>query len=494
VLYATGADLQSINPLVAVHPLAKQVQNHVLFLTLAARDSALRPVPRLATWEWGDARTVLRLALRRDVTWHDGPPTTADDVVWTIERARDPAVAYPRASELRDLAAVVREDSFTVVLRFRGPQPSFPDVLTDLAILPAHLLTDVPPGDLRTHAFNRAPVGNGPFAFVEYRPNQRWVFRRYDGFPADLGRPHIERLVVVVVDEPATKLAALTSGELDFAGISPAHAAFVRENPRLHVIDYPIPLTYGVIFNLRRPPFDDVRVRRALSRAVDRRMIIEGYLYGFGSPAAGPVHPDHPWAEPVSPVAHDPAAARRLLDEAGWRAGSDGIRSRDGRRLAFDLLTVGSGDLTLEQMLESQWRAAGADVRIRRVELATFLATAQGPARDFDALVAGIPGLVSLGHVAALYEGDGPLAYAGSRSDDLASAFARVGSARTDDDLGVAWHAVQRVLAADEPSAWLYHARGVQGAARRIGGVRMDLRGELAGIAAWTVGDVGEDQ
>jgi peptide/nickel transport system substrate-binding protein len=494
VLFASGADLQSINPLVAVHPLAKQVQNHVLFLTLATRDSTLRAVPRLATWEWDARRAALRFHVRHDVHWHDGLPTTADDVVWTLERAREPAVAYPRAGELADLAAVVREDSFTVTLRFRRPQPTFPDVLADLAILPAHLLANVPPEALRTHAFNRAPVGNGPFTFVEYRPNQRWVFHRYDRFPADLGRPTIERLVLVVVDEPATKLAALTSGELDFAGIHPAHAAFVRDNARLQVVDYPIPLTYGVIFNLRRPPFDDARVRRALSRAVDRRMIIDGYLYGFGSPAAGPVHPDHPWAEPLRPVPYDPAEARRLLDEAGWLVGADGVRTRGGTRLGFDLLTVGSGDLTLEQMLEAQWRAVGAAVRIRRVELATFLAIAQGPARDFDALVTGIPGLVSLGHVAALYDGDGPLAYAGHRDEALRAAFAGVRDAVTAEDVAGAWRAVQGILAWAEPSAWLYHARGVQGAARRIDGVRMDLRGELAGIAEWRVRAGGDDR
>jgi peptide/nickel transport system substrate-binding protein len=494
VLYASGADLQSISPLVAVHPLAKQVQNHVLFLTLAVRDSALQPVPRLATWAWDDARTTLRFDLRRDVTWHDGVATTADDVAWTLQRARDPAVAYPRASELRDLATIVREDSFSVTLHFRAPQPTFPDALTDLAILPSHLLGTVPLAELRTHPFNRAPVGNGPFAFVEYRPNQRWVFRRYDGFPADLGRPAIERLVVVVVDEPATKLAALTSGELDFAGISPAHAEFVRDNPRLRVIDYPIPLSYAVIFNLRRPPFDDVRVRRALSRAVDRETIIEGSLYGFGSPAAGPVHPDHPWAEPIPPVEFDPGEARRLLDEAGWGAGADGIRRRDGRRLEFDLLTVGSGDLALEQMLEAQWRAVGAAVRIRRVELSTFLGVAQGPARDFDALVTGIPGVLSLGHVAALYDGDGPLAYAGYEEEGLRAAFAGVRDAVTAESAEGAWRAVQAILAWAEPSAWLYHARGVQGAARRIAGVRMDLRGELAGIASWTVDQPEEDR
>lgn len=482
VLLASGADLQSINPLVAVHPLAKQVQNHVLFMTLAALDSALQPVPRLATWEWLDGRTVLRLSLRQDVRWHDGVPTTAADVVWTLERARDPAVAYPRAGDLRRLVAVNVIDAFTVDLQFDGPQPVFPDVLTDLALLPSHLLADLAPERLRDAAFNRAPVGNGPFEFVAYRPNQRWEFRRHERFPAALGRPGIERLVIVVVDEPATKLAALTSGELDFAGINPAHAEFVRGNPSLRVVDYPIALTYGVVFNLRRPPLDDARVRRALSRAVDRQAIIEGYLYGFGTPAGGPVHPDHPWYAALDPAPYAPAEAGAMLDSAGLPAGADGRRD-----LAFDLLTVGSGDLALEQMLQAQWRTIGVAVRIRRVELATFLAIAQGPARDFDALVTGIPGVPSLGHVAALYGAEGPLAYAGYTSPDLGAVLDRVQRATSESELAMVWREAQLVLARDEPTAWLYHARGVQGAARRIAGVRMDLRGELAGIAAWRV-------
>lgn len=488
MLLASGADLQSINPLVAVHPLAKQVQNHVLFLTLAARDSALQPVARLAEWAWREDRRGLVLHLRRDVRWHDGVPTTATDVAWTLERARDPAVAYPRAGDLHGLAAVRVVDSFTVDLAFDAPQPVFPDVLTDLAILPAHLLADVAPAGIRTTPFNLAPVGNGPFAFEAYRPNQRWEFRRHPDFPADLGVPRLERLVVVVVDEPATKLAALTSGELDVAGISPAHAGFVRNNPALRVVDYPIALSYGVVFNLRRRPFDDIRVRRALSRAVDRQAIIDGYLYGFGTAAAGPVHPDHPWHVPVDPAPYAPAEAAALLDAAGLPPGPDGRRA-----LTFDLLTVGSGDLALEQMLEAQWRALGVTVRIRRVELATFLAVAQGPAREFDALVTGIPGVLSLGHVAALFGADGPLAYAGYDAPDLRRAFARVRQATTERDLADAWRAVQILLADAEPTAWLYHARGVQGVSRRIRSLHMDLRGELAGIAGWHVDTVPGD-
>lgn len=489
VLYASGADLQSINPLVTVHPLAKAVQKHVLLLTLAAYDSTLTPVPRLATWEWNGERTTLTFRLRPDVRWHDGVPTRARDVVWTLEMARSAAVAYPRARDLAPLAAIEAPDSLTVRLRFRRAQPTFPDVLTDLAILPAHRFEGVTPDQVRTAGFNAEPVGNGPFVFVEHRHNQRWVFRRAPRLPAALDVPTIERFVVAVVDEPATKLAALTSGELDFAGISPAHAAFVRRDPRLRVIDYPVMFVNAVFWNLRREPFTDPRVRRALTLAIDRQLLVDAYLYGFGTVAHGPVPPDHPWHESVQAVPFDPVQARQLLGAAGWRRGPDGIRRRNGSRLAFTLLTVGSGDLPLEQMLQAHLRTVGVDVTIRPRELATFLAVAQGRDRDFDAVVMGTPGDLALGYVAALFEGGtpGPLAYAGYRNPAFDAALARAADVASEGALEDAWRDVQRILAADHPVTWLYHARGLQGANRRVVGAAPDLRGELADIARWRI-------
>ena len=489
VFYASGADLQSINPLVAVHPLAKAVQKHVLFVTLARYDRLLRPQPRLASWRWSEDRTVLTFTLRRDVEWHDGVPTTAADVVWTLDAARHPDAAYPRARDLAAVVAVSAIDSFTVRVRFDRPQPTFPDVLTDLAILPAHRFQGTDARDVRRGDFNRSPVGNGPFAFVEYSPNQRWVFERYERFPEALGRPGLRRFVIAVVDEPATKLAALTSGELDFAGISPAHAQFVERDERLRVTDFPVLLAYALVWNLRRAPFDDARVRRALTMALDRQLVVEAALYGFGTVADGPVPPEHPWhlTTPLTP--HDPAAARRLLEQAGWQPGPDGVRARDGVRLAFDLLTVGSGEAALEQMLQSQLRDVGVEMTIRQLELATFLALAQSPERDFDALVTGIPGDLSLGWVAALFDGSdpGPLAYAGYQSVEFDAALNAVRTASSEAELRDAWFAAQRALLADHPTTWLYHARGLQGVNQRVLAEPPDLRGELAGIAGWRI-------
>src|SRR3989442_814018 len=198
VVYASGADLQSVNPLLTVHPLAKQVERYVLLTTLVRYDSALTPQPYLArTWTWSPDQRMSTFRLRSGVRWHDGVAATA-------------------------------------------------------ALRPAR------------------------------------------GGPARL-----ERFSVVVVDAPTTKLAAPTAGEVDFAGIQPAHAAFVRKTPALTVVDYPLIYPYGIVFNTRIPPFGDARVRLAVALALDRREIVDGHLYGFGSGGDGPVPPAASAALPV---------------------------------------------------------------------------------------------------------------------------------------------------------------------------------------------------
>ncbi|HEX5580356.1 MAG TPA: ABC transporter substrate-binding protein, partial [Gemmatimonadaceae bacterium] len=265
VVFASGADLQSANPLVTVHPLSRQVQRHVLLVTLARYDSAMAPEPYLAReWRWSPDRRTLTFRLHGGLRWHDGRPTTARDAAFTIDAARDPATGYPRSADLAGVTRAVAADDSTLVVTFRDPQPSFPTVLCELPLVPAHLLGDVPRDQMRSAPFGTAPVGNGPFRFVSRTAGSRWVFERDPGFPAALGGPpRIERLVVAVVDEATTKFAGLVSGELDVAGIAPNMASLVTDDPTLRVLTYPVLFTTGIVLNTARPPFDDVRVRRA---------------------------------------------------------------------------------------------------------------------------------------------------------------------------------------------------------------------------------------
>src|SRR5688572_10512086 len=130
VLFASGADLQSINPLLTAHPLDRQVQRYVLLTTLARYDSTLTPQPYLArAWDWSSDRRHLTLRLNPAVRWHDGQPTTAADVVWTLNAARDPVTGYPRATELAELNSARALSDSVVLLQYAEPQRRFPDVL-----------------------------------------------------------------------------------------------------------------------------------------------------------------------------------------------------------------------------------------------------------------------------------------------------------------------------------------------------------------------------
>src|SRR3989449_6262417 len=192
-----------------------------------------------------------------------------------------------------------------------------------------------------------------------------------------------------------------------------------------------------MVLTLRRPPFDDRRVRLALALALDRAEIVAGYLYGLGEVADGPVPPGVPGYTPTRPLPTSPDSARRLLS---------------GRRIGFELLTVGSGEAPLEQMIQARLAAVGFDVTIRQLELSAFLDRVNARRHEFDAAVLGTPGDPGLGYLAPLAQIAGltippePVAAQTRFADSL-------------------------------PVVFLYHARGVQGMNRRVRGVRMDRRG-----------------
>ena len=491
-MYASGADLESANPLVTVHSLARQVQRYALFVTLVQYDSLLEPRPYHArAWRWSADRRVLTLDLHPSLRWHDGTPTTARDVVFTIDAARDPATGYPRYGDLAGVQAVAAPDDTTVVVRFATPQAEFPLVFAELPVLPAHLLAEVPRAGMRRAGFNLAPVGNGPFRFVAREAGRRWVFERNADFPLAMGGPPaIRRFVVAIVDEATTKFAGLVSGELDVAGIGPLQAELVANDPALRVLTYPVLFASTIVLNTSQPPFDDPRVRHALSFAIDRERVIDAALAGYAVPAAGPVPPDNPLALPDS-ARRDPVAADSLLDAAGWPRGPDVWRERDGRRLEFTLLTVGSADNAIEQLIQADLADRGIRMEIRQMEMGAFLGEARASEKRFDALITGIPGDLSLSYVAAMFDGHlggGALDFGGFHTPRLDRLFAAIRAAPDEATIRATWLEVQRELAREMPAVWIYHSRGLQGLSRRLQGVVMDLRGELVTLADWTIG------
>jgi len=326
------------------------------------------------------------------------------------------------------------------------------------AVLPRHLLDSVPRGRLRQAAWQERPVGNGPFRFVRHEANRRWVFERNPDFPGPLGGPPVlERLVIAVVDEPMTKLAALTSGELDFAGIQPAHAQFVARDPLLEVRDYPLLFTTGIVFNTRRRPFDSLPRRAQVASSLDRPALVAGFAYGFGTPADGPVPPE---LTALSAASRVPGTG--CTDGPCQQRARPMLPPVTGPPLSFELLTVGSGEAALEQMVQAQLARAGITVKIRQLELSAFLDRVYGPHPDFEAALLGTPGDLGLGYLKPL------ASLSGLRPPDGPEA-------------------LQRFFHDSLPATFLYHSRGLQGVSRRVRGVQLGLRGELASVATWSV-------
>lgn len=482
---ASGADLESANPLVTVHPMARQVQRYALFVTLARYGDTLEPEPYFARrWAWSNDGRTLTLHLFGGLRWHDGAPTTAHDVAFTVDAARDPATGYYRRGELDGVQSVSAVDDTTVTITWADAPPRFPLVLCELPIVPRHLLGAVPRAEFRTHAFARAPVGNGPFRFVERRPRESWRFERVADFPAALGGPaQLAQFVVAVVDEATTKFAGLASGDLDLAGISPAMASLADSDPTLRLLTYPVAFTNVLVFNTTRPPFNDARVRRAISAAIDRRRLVNVGLHGLGVATHGPIFPGHPAFRDDS-LSLDAGA---VFDSAGYtRVGE--WRMKGNIPLRFTLRSVGSGDNAMEQLIQADLRALGIDVTLQQVELGTFLRDARAEPRMFDVLLTGIPGDLALSHVAAMFgsaQRGGALDYAAFHTARLDTLLAAAAQASSPAGVAASWRAVEEELAREAPVAWLYHSRGVQGARRALRGVEMDLRGELVTLTRW---------
>src|SRR5690606_36587815 len=222
--------------------------------------------------------------------------TTSRDVVFTFERIKDPDLPFPVPEYFELWTAVEAPDSFTVRFTFA---PHL-DPLAGWALVPiapAHILDTIPSARMLQAAFNRAPVGNGPFRFVEYRQNDRWVFEANTDFPEALGgRPYVDRVVWRPIPDGNAQITELRTGSAQISLTPQAQQyATLRNAAGFRGIDKQGRQYASAIWNSRVPPLDDARVRLALGLAIDRQKIIQTLREGFGAPAVGPVGPSH-WA------------------------------------------------------------------------------------------------------------------------------------------------------------------------------------------------------
>ena len=488
IVIASGTDLEGMQPLTTVHPLSRQVQRYLVFTPLVRLSASLAPEPwAAAAWRWDSSRTELAFTIDTTLRWHDGAPVTAADAEFTLALARDRATGYARRADLESVSQVTTAGPASITLRFVRPQADLPLVLAELPLVPAHLLRNVPAAALRKQPFTFAPVGSGPYRVVSREPGRRWILERVASFPERMGGVAATRtLVIAVVDEATTKVAGLVSGALDIAGVNPATAALVRRDPTLRVLDYPTFFTNWLVFNPACSAVRDVRVRRAIALAIDRRQIVEAGVGGFGVPSAA-LAAD--LARDTTPP--EPARADSLLDAAGWARSANGPRERAKQPLELDMITVGTGDNPVEQLLQSDLRARGITLRIVTRDIGALLSSARTKATDHCLIYTGVAGDPGRSQLAALFDpasAGGALDLGAARPASLTPAFARLRETTDAAARELALREVLSILGDSVPATPVFHSRGVQGLSRRLQHVTIDLRGELFSAARWTLG------
>jgi peptide/nickel transport system substrate-binding protein len=346
---------------------------------LAEYDFNLKPIPSLAeSWDISPDGKTVTFKLRKEVKWHDGKPFSSADVKFTVLEVLKKF--HPRgASTYGDVTDIETPDPYTAIFRLKNAAPYMMMALSgyESPMLPKHLFEGT---DIKNHPNANSPVGPGPFKFVEWKRGQ---YIRLDRNPDywKKGQPYLDRIVVRNIPDSATRTAALEKGEAHFAGMGAIYYSDVRQLEKLsniavttkgYEMSSPIVELY---FNTAKKPFDNVKVRQAISYAIDRQMVIDNVWFGFGKPATGPMNSNFAASGLYTAdvknynVPNRLEIANKMLDEAGYPRGANGIRFE----IVHDLTPYGEEWRRFGEYVQQVLERLGIKATLRYEDVATWL-------------------------------------------------------------------------------------------------------------------------
>ncbi len=313
-------------------------------------------------WSISDDIKTWTFHLRPGVRFHNGAALAADDVVAFFRRLMDPATSAPSRTQYDMIETVSAPDAGTVVFTLSIPYGGFADILADRQV-------KITPRGIDAA---KTPVGTGPFKFVGYTPGDRLVLAKNPDY-FEPGLPKLDGVELRIIPEMSVKVAALGAGDIHVVWDLPLDQVKVLAgNPALRVDSVPTASWDGAIMNNLIPPFNDKRVRQAFHLAVDKADVVELTLFGQGVETVSPIPPSHPfYARDLVVPKVDPAAARKLLAEAGYPQGVKVTIAAPVGRPVRERLAV-----TLQQLA----KPGGFDLQVQRVPFSSFSAEVSGKA------------------------------------------------------------------------------------------------------------------
>jgi peptide/nickel transport system substrate-binding protein len=379
----------TLNPVLASDSASFNIIGMV-FNGLVKYDKNLKLTGDLAErWTVSQDGKVITFFLRRGVKWQDGVEFTAEDVDFTYRTFIDPKVKTAYRSMYELVKKVEIKDKYTVKIYYKEPYAPAMDSW-GAAIIPAHLLKGV---DINTAAFNRAPVGTGPYKFKQWLTADRIELTANPGYFE--GKPYITGYICRVIPDQSVQFMEMQAGGIDTMLLTPdlykTKAGSPEFNDKFNKFKVKANQYIYIGYNLKNRLFTDKKVRKALSYAVNKEEIIKGVYQGLAEPISGPFMPGT-WAynDKAETYAYNFERSRALLKEAGWAAGKDGFLYKDGHRFEFTLST-NQGNKVREQIaviLQQQLGRLGIKVGVRILAWNIFI-TEFIDKQKFDAVVMG---------------------------------------------------------------------------------------------------------
>jgi peptide/nickel transport system substrate-binding protein len=494
---ASIGDIGALIPNLATDAPSHEIGG-LVYDQLIRADKNITWMPAMAeSWSFTPDCLGLTFKLRKDVKWHDGRPFTAADVVFTWKTLVNPKTPAPFKEKFLQIKSVDAPDPYTVQVTYGQPYGRALETW-DEYMLPKHLLEGyVADGKLRESPQNKHPIGTGPYRFKEWRSGEKVVLVENPDYY--LGRPYLSRIVYRVIPSQATIFLELKARGVDYSGgLTAVQYMRQTEYPAFrkayNKFRYPGNGYTFLAFNLKDPRFADKRVRQAFAHAIDKRELMDGVAMGLAREATGPIRPTS-WAytDQVTRYAFDPAAAKRLLAEAGWadRDGDGVIEDKDGRPFAFTIRTNQGNDerKRIAEIVQQRLKGVGVKVEIQTIDWASFIKEFVKP-RKFEAIVLGLgfgadPDQYVLWH--SSQTGPEQMNRTGYANPEVDALLEKGRASCRREDRVKSYHRIQEILADDLPMLFLYVRDALPVVASRVHGPDPGPAGLMWNLPEWYV-------
>lgn len=480
LVYAAEFEFENINPILGATNL-----DDLVFRGLMRFDENNLPKKDIAeSINVSEDHLLYNIKIKKGIKFHDGTELKAEDVVFTINSILDDKTNTELKGEFDAIKSIEAANDYEVKVSLKYDFPGLLDKLT-IGIVPKHAFEGK---DVNTAEFNQNPIGTGPYRFEKWDKGQSLTLTAFNDYYSK--KPEIEKVIFKFIPDGNQRALQLSSGEVDMAFLEPSQVEKIEKSGKNKIYKVDSADYRCMMYNMKKDIWKDVRVRQAFNYSVDRKSIVDGVLHSYGYEAFSPLQANRFKNQDVEKYSYNLDRANNLLEEAGWIKGSDGIRAKDGKKLAFTITAPVTDEVrvSLANYLASQFTKLGAEVKVDALDWNVIKID------ETDSFVLGFGSpfdaddhTYRLFHSSQTAEGGSGWNY-GSYSNPKVDKLLEEGRRVKDENKrSEIYKALQRELGENPPYNFIVYLKGLYGVSNRVTGIKERVLGHHGAGFLWNV-------